>query len=226
MMINTEPTDETGLGERLMEVFKTRAEKVVFVKGDPALEFRDVARAIDIAKGAGIDKIGLMTPKMEAGTVSHEEGESYTRRWSRGTRLVCDGLREAEGARQPEQGRSGVQEREVQRKRSTISRKRFNSIPNFRPLACIWRLAYFSQYIPGAESPENMQNAQAAEQEFLKVLEKDPKNTVAISSLASLHYNQAQGNQPLEQKMKKLDEAKEWYTRTCRSRSEEQRGFL
>jgi len=67
MMINTEPTDETRLGERLMDVFKTRAEKVVFVKGDPSLEFRDVARAIDIAKGAGIDKIGLMTAKMEAG---------------------------------------------------------------------------------------------------------------------------------------------------------------
>lgn len=67
MMINTEPTDETRLGERLMDVFKTRAEKVVFVKGDPELEFRDVAKAIDIAKGAGIDKIGLMTAKMEAG---------------------------------------------------------------------------------------------------------------------------------------------------------------
>jgi biopolymer transport protein TolR len=67
MMLNTEPTDENRLGERLMEVFKTRAEKVVFVKGDPSLEFREVAKAIDIAKGAGIDKIGLMTPKMEAG---------------------------------------------------------------------------------------------------------------------------------------------------------------
>ena len=67
MMLNTEPTDETRLGERLTEVFKTRAEKVVFVKGDPTLEFREVAKAIDIAKGAGIDKIGLMTPKMEAG---------------------------------------------------------------------------------------------------------------------------------------------------------------
>lgn len=67
MMLNTEPTDEQRLGERLLEVFKTRAEKVVFVKGDPALEFRDVAKAIDIAKGAGIDKIGLMTAKMEAG---------------------------------------------------------------------------------------------------------------------------------------------------------------
>lgn len=67
MMINTEPTDEDRLGDRLMEIFKTRAEKVVFVKGDPSLEFREVAKAIDIAKGAGIDKIGLMTAKVEAG---------------------------------------------------------------------------------------------------------------------------------------------------------------
>lgn len=67
MMINTEPTDETRLGARLMDIFKTRAEKVVFVKGDPDLEFQYVARAIDIAKGAGIDKVGLMTAKMEAG---------------------------------------------------------------------------------------------------------------------------------------------------------------
>jgi biopolymer transport protein TolR len=67
LMINQEPTDESRLGDRLTEIFKTRAEKVVFVKGDPDLEFRYVANAIDIAKGAGIDKIGLMTPKIEAG---------------------------------------------------------------------------------------------------------------------------------------------------------------
>jgi biopolymer transport protein TolR len=66
-MINTEQTDPTRAGERLQEIFKTRAERVVFVKGDPSLDFRDVAQAIDIAKGAGVDKIGLMTAKMEAG---------------------------------------------------------------------------------------------------------------------------------------------------------------
>ena len=67
IMLNTESITEDRLGSRLEEVFKTRAERVVFVKGDPDLEFRDVARAIDIAKGAGIDKVGLMTPKIEAG---------------------------------------------------------------------------------------------------------------------------------------------------------------
>lgn len=67
MMLNTEPISEDRLGSRLEEVFKTRAERVVFVKGDPDLEFQLVARAIDIAKGAGIDKIGLMTPRIEQG---------------------------------------------------------------------------------------------------------------------------------------------------------------
>jgi biopolymer transport protein TolR len=40
---------------------------VVFIKGDKDLDFQSVAKAIDIAKGAGIDKIGLMTPKIEQG---------------------------------------------------------------------------------------------------------------------------------------------------------------
>jgi len=67
MMINAEPTDIDRLGPRLEEIFKTRAERVVFVKGDPGLEFQDVARVIDAAKGAGIDKVGLMTANIEAG---------------------------------------------------------------------------------------------------------------------------------------------------------------
>ncbi|MBM3788427.1 MAG: biopolymer transporter ExbD, partial [Acidobacteria bacterium] len=67
MKINQEPVLEANLEERLKEIFKTRAERVVFVKGDPDLEFQYVAKAIDLAKGAGIDKVGLMTPKIEAG---------------------------------------------------------------------------------------------------------------------------------------------------------------
>ncbi len=65
--INQEPTTPDKLGERLIEIFKTRAERVVFIKGDPNLEFKTVSEAIDIAHGANIDKVGLMTPKVEAG---------------------------------------------------------------------------------------------------------------------------------------------------------------
>ena len=67
MLINTTPTNLASLGMKLEEIFKTRAERVVFVKGDPSIDFGVVAEAIDIAKGAGIDKIGLMTAKVESG---------------------------------------------------------------------------------------------------------------------------------------------------------------
>src|ERR1022692_1734629 len=67
LVINSEATDDAHLGSRLEEIFKTRAERVVFVKGDPSIDFQWVAKAIDTAHGAGIDKVGLMTAKVEAG---------------------------------------------------------------------------------------------------------------------------------------------------------------
>ena len=65
--INQEDITEDKMEDRLIDIFKTRQERVVFVKGDPDLEFQWVARAIDHAHGAGIDKVGLMTPKVEEG---------------------------------------------------------------------------------------------------------------------------------------------------------------
>src|SRR5471030_2841638 len=62
--INQEDIAEDKLEDRLIDIFKTRQERVVFVKGDPDLEFQWVAKAIDHAHGAGIDKVGLMTPKV------------------------------------------------------------------------------------------------------------------------------------------------------------------
>ena len=67
MKINQDPIQERELGSRLIDIFKTRADRVVFVKGDPELDYQIVAHVIDIAKGAQIDKLGLMTPKAEAG---------------------------------------------------------------------------------------------------------------------------------------------------------------
>ena len=67
LKINNEDTNWDGLGPRIEQVFKDRAEKVAFVKGDNDVEFRQVARAIDIMRGAGIDKVGLITAKLEAG---------------------------------------------------------------------------------------------------------------------------------------------------------------
>ena len=67
LKINQEEHTWETLGPRLETIFKERAEKVAFVKGDDSVLFADVARAIDIMRGAGIDKVGLITAKLEAG---------------------------------------------------------------------------------------------------------------------------------------------------------------
>jgi biopolymer transport protein TolR len=67
LKINNEDTSWEGMGPRLEQIFKERAEKIAFVKGDNDVLFMDVARAIDIMRSAGIDKVGLITAKLEAG---------------------------------------------------------------------------------------------------------------------------------------------------------------
>lgn len=67
LKINAEPTTWEALGPRLDDIFKTRSERVMFVKGDDSTLFDRVIRVIDIAKGAGVDKIGLITEKIQMG---------------------------------------------------------------------------------------------------------------------------------------------------------------
>lgn len=70
--------------------------------------------------------------------------------------------------------------------------------------------AYMTQWIPGAESPENKALADGARKEFMTVLGKDPNDKTALASLASLSYNEATALTP-EEKVKKFDEAREWH---------------
>ena len=67
LKINNEDTSWDALEPRIEQIFKDRAEKVAFVKGDNDVLFMDVAHAIDLMKEAGIDKVGLITAKLEAG---------------------------------------------------------------------------------------------------------------------------------------------------------------
>lgn len=59
--LNTEPVDVRDLQARLLDIFKTRAERVVFVQATADTEFQHVAHVVDIAKAAQIDHVGLMT---------------------------------------------------------------------------------------------------------------------------------------------------------------------
>lgn len=59
--INTEPISLDHLQERLRAIFATRADKVIFVRGHRDLDFQEIAAVIDIAKGADVFQIALMT---------------------------------------------------------------------------------------------------------------------------------------------------------------------
>jgi biopolymer transport protein ExbD len=66
LKINNENVTWEAFGLRMDQIFKERAEKVAFVKGGNDVMFMDVARAVDIMRGAGIDKVGLISAKLEA----------------------------------------------------------------------------------------------------------------------------------------------------------------
>ena len=67
LKINQDDVTWENLEGQLNDIFKTRAEKVMFVKADPDLTFNEVAQVIDISHAAGVDKVGLITAKIEAG---------------------------------------------------------------------------------------------------------------------------------------------------------------
>ena len=67
LKINQDDVTWDSLQGRLTDIYKTRAEKVMFVKGDDNVPFADVANVIDIAHASGVDKVGLITAKIEAG---------------------------------------------------------------------------------------------------------------------------------------------------------------
>ena len=64
--INQDVIELRYLGDQLQDIFKTRNERTAFVNGDPDLLYKDVVEVIDVAKGAGVDKVGLMTEQIKA----------------------------------------------------------------------------------------------------------------------------------------------------------------
>ena len=62
--INQDEIEPSDLAHRLQDIFKTRNDRTMFVQGDAALLFNDVAQLIDMAKGAGVDRMGLMTERI------------------------------------------------------------------------------------------------------------------------------------------------------------------
>lgn len=61
MFINKDPVNFDSLSQRLTQIYSARADKSIFIKGAKGLIYGDIVRTIDIAKGAGVEQIGLMT---------------------------------------------------------------------------------------------------------------------------------------------------------------------
>jgi len=72
--------------------------------------------------------------------------------------------------------------------------------------------SYMIQWVPGADSPDNKKNYDMARQEFDTVLKNDPKDSLALASMANMAYNSASTGTP-EQKAAALEEAKKWNER-------------
>jgi biopolymer transport protein TolR len=67
LRINQEPVSWDRLGARLDEIFKMRATRTAFIRGDRPVEFAMVARVIDAMHTSGISSVGLLTPDLEKG---------------------------------------------------------------------------------------------------------------------------------------------------------------
>jgi len=67
LKINQEPVTFDRLGPRIEEIFKQRATRVAFIRGDQPVEFGVVAKVIDVMHASGIASVGLLTPGLEKG---------------------------------------------------------------------------------------------------------------------------------------------------------------
>ena len=65
--INEDSFNKSDIEPKLAQIYATRVEKVMFVKGSKELDFDKVAEVIDFGHQAGVDNIGIITPRVEAG---------------------------------------------------------------------------------------------------------------------------------------------------------------
>jgi biopolymer transport protein ExbD len=71
--INKQDVSVVQLETRLRNIFEQRSDKTMFIVGDPSLQYKDIVQVIDAAKGAGVDKVGIVTEGMRraAGVASN-----------------------------------------------------------------------------------------------------------------------------------------------------------
>jgi biopolymer transport protein ExbD len=64
LAVNNQPVAIRDLSGRLETLYRDRRDKTLFLIGDGSLPYGDVVRAIDIARGAGVQRVGVVTESM------------------------------------------------------------------------------------------------------------------------------------------------------------------
>jgi biopolymer transport protein ExbD/biopolymer transport protein TolR len=65
MSVNKQDTNMAGLEEKLRTIFEQRKDKTMFIAGAPSLRYGEIVAVIDAAKGAGVEKVGIITEGMK-----------------------------------------------------------------------------------------------------------------------------------------------------------------
>jgi len=73
LLVNSQPVEMRDLSARLEAVFRDRSDKTLYLMGDGSLPYGDVVHAIDIARGAGVQRVGVVTESMRRDSVGREK---------------------------------------------------------------------------------------------------------------------------------------------------------
>ncbi len=74
--VNKQPIQLKDLEDRLRDIFESRKDKTMFIAGDGSLRYGEIVTVIDAAKGAGIEKVGIVTDEMRKGPSGAPTGGS------------------------------------------------------------------------------------------------------------------------------------------------------
>ena len=87
--VNKQPVTLTELEERLRGIFETRKDKTMFIAGDGGLRYGEIIAVIDAAKGAGVEKVGIVTDEMRKGASSVGRADGRQPVTESGSRARC-----------------------------------------------------------------------------------------------------------------------------------------
>ena len=72
--VNKQEVTIAGLEERLRNIYEQRKDKTMFIVGDPTLRYGEIVDVIDAAKGAGVEKVGIVTMGMREAAQAQRGG--------------------------------------------------------------------------------------------------------------------------------------------------------